>query len=80
MSYLWQRAICGIKENDGEIIMKRFLQHMLQVVFALVAFASPIILVGLTIICFVAHKIILGVVFSVASILCIGIITYDWRK
>ena len=75
---MWQRAIYRIKENDGEIIMKRFLQHMLQVVFALVAFAFPVILAGLTIICFVAHKIILGIVFSVAFILCIGIETYDW--
>lgn len=53
---------------------------MLQVVLMLVMFASPVILVVLTIICFVAHKIILGVVFSVASILCLGIVTYDWRK
>lgn len=51
---------------------------MLQVVFALVTFAFPVILAGLTIICFVAHKIILGIVFSVAFILCIGIETYDW--
>ena len=58
--------------------MKRFLQHMLQVVFALVTFAFTVILAGLTIICFVAHKIILGIVFSVAFILCIGIETYDW--
>ncbi len=58
--------------------MKRFLRHMLQVVFTLVAFVSPVILAGLIIICFVAHKIILGIVFSVALILCLGIVTYDW--
>ena len=78
MSCLWQRAICRIKENDGKIIMKRFLRHMLQVVFTLVEFVSPVILVGLAIICFVAHKIILGVVFSIAFVLCLGIVTYDW--
>ena len=78
MSYLWQRAICRIKENDGELIMKRFLRHMLQVIFTLVAFASPGILVVLAITCFVAHKIVLGVIFSVASIVCVGIVTYDW--
>jgi hypothetical protein len=59
--------------------MKRFLQHMLQVVFTLVAFVSPVILAGLAIICFVAHKIILGIVFSIAFILCFGIVTYDWK-
>ena len=58
--------------------MKRFLHHMLQVILTLVAFVSPVILAGLTIICFVAHKIILGIVFSVAFILCLGIVTYDW--
>nr|DAH36413.1 MAG TPA: hypothetical protein [Caudoviricetes sp.] len=58
--------------------MKRFLLHVLQVVFTFVAFVSPVILAVLTIICFVAHKIILGVVFSVASILCLSIVTYDW--
>lgn len=58
--------------------MKRFLQHMLQVVLTLVAFVSPIVLAGLTIICFVAHKIILGIVFGVAFILCLRIVTYDW--
>ena len=51
---------------------------MLQVVFTLVEFVSPVILVGLAIICFVAHKIILGVVFSIAFVLCLGIVTYDW--
>ena len=58
--------------------MKRFLRHMLQVVFSLVAFISPIILVVLTITCFVVHKIVLGVVFSIAFILYLGIVTYDW--
>lgn len=53
---------------------------MLQVVFALVAFASLVILVGLAIYCFVEHKIILGIVLSVVFILCLGIVTYDWRK
>ena len=51
---------------------------MLQVVFALVAFVSPVILVGLAIICFVVQKIILGIVFSIAFILCLSIVTYDW--
>lgn len=78
MSYLWQRAIFRIKENDGEIIMKRFLQYMLQVVLAIVAFVPPVIFVGLAIICFIVHKIILGIVFSIASILCLGIAIYDW--
>lgn len=58
--------------------MKRFLRHMLQVILTLVAFVSPVVLAVLTIICFVAHKIILGIVFSVAFILCLGIVTYDW--
>jgi hypothetical protein len=75
---LWQRAICRIKENDGEIIMERFLLHVLQVVFTLVVFASPVILVGLTIYCFVEHKIILGIVLSVVFSLCLGILIYDW--
>ena len=60
--------------------MKRFLLHILQVVLLFVAFASPVILIGLTMFCFVTHKIILGIVFSVAFILCLGIVTYDWRK
>ena len=58
--------------------MKRFLLHVLQVVFTLVAFVSPVILVVLAITCFAAYKIIFGVVFSIASILCLGIVTYDW--
>lgn len=58
--------------------MKRFLRHMSQVVFTLVGLAFPVILVGLAIMCFVAHKIILGVVFSIAFALCLGIVTYDW--
>lgn len=52
---------------------------MLQVVFTLVAFVSPVILAGLALICFVAHKVILGIVFSIAFILCLGIVTYDWK-
>lgn len=52
---------------------------MLQVVFTLVAFVSPAILAGLALICFVAHKVILGIVFSIAFILCLGIVTYDWK-
>ena len=58
--------------------MKRFLQHILQVILILVMFVSPVVLAGLTTICFVAHKIILGIVFGVAFILCLGIVTYDW--
>lgn len=58
--------------------MKRFLQHMLQVVLALVAFVSPVILAGLAILYFIVNKIILGIVFSIAFILCLGIVTYDW--
>ena len=51
---------------------------MLQVVLALVAFVSPVILVGLAILYFIVNKIILGIVFSIAFILCLGIVTYDW--
>ena len=51
---------------------------MLQVVLALVAFVSPVILAGLAILCFVVNKIILGIVVSIAFILCLGIVTYDW--
>ena len=58
--------------------MGRFLQYMLQGVFTLVVFVSPVILIGLAIHCFVEHKIILGIVLSVVFILCLGILTYDW--
>nr|DAO56750.1 MAG TPA: hypothetical protein [Caudoviricetes sp.] len=61
--------------------MKRFLLHMLQIVFTLVTFASPVILVVLAITCFATYKIVLGVVFSILSILFLGIVTivtYDW--
>lgn len=51
---------------------------MLQVVFSFVAFVFPVILVVLAITCFAAYKIILGVVFSIAFILYLGIATYDW--
>lgn len=53
---------------------------MLQVVVMLVEFASPVIFAGLAITCFVEYKIILGVAFSIAFILWLGIATYDWWK
>ncbi len=53
---------------------------MLQVVVMLVEFASPVIFAGLAITCFVKYKIILSVAFSIAFILWLGIVTYDWRK
>lgn len=58
--------------------MKRFLLHVLQVVFTIVTFTLPAILVVLAITCFATHKIVLGVVFSIVSILFLGIVTYDW--
>lgn len=53
---------------------------MLQVVVMFVELVSPVILVGSATACFVKYKIILGVAFSIAFILCLGIVTYDWRK
>ena len=58
--------------------MKRFLLHVLQVVFTIVTFTLPVLLAGLAITCFINHKIILGVAFSIASFVFLCIATYDW--